>query len=71
MIDLVRIATVGPDQRADNTYTMLLVATAGILSFSIGLSLLIARAALDAVFKLAAWATPSLTYRSQEPPANH
>ena len=49
---------------------MVIVATAGILTFSIGLSLLIARATLDAVFKLAAWVTPSLNYPSQEPPAN-
>jgi len=49
---------------------MLLVATAGILSFSIGLSLLIARATLDAVFKLAAWVTPSLNYPPEKPPTD-
>jgi hypothetical protein len=37
---------------------MALMATAGLLTCSIGLSLIIARAALDMVFRVAGWAAP-------------
>jgi hypothetical protein len=37
---------------------MALMATAGLLTFSIGLSLIIARAMLDMVFRVALWVAP-------------
>lgn len=38
---------------------MALMATAGLLTFSIGLSLIMARAMLDMVFRVAGWVAPT------------